>query len=206
MKAKLLIIALASIVLSACNSSNSSGFVTSDYKLEFIHFLGTSVYVPNSYVKMSNAERIRRILANDPEIDLDNALVKNYLESLNVSEGEEVMYVDSTALSDIILFVNREHDKGKYFSIDQEELSAYASIMKGVTSREGRSAGYSTTSLDNRFFELSDSKILKMKFEWSSVEEDRYVTNYLIIKSDKTFTTIILNEDGEEFEEMVRRY
>lgn len=187
-------------IINEINKAVSESF-TNNEKTEFqentsinVDFAKIKIQLPKYYVKTSHEELTSVI----DFIDENTQIHLNNIKEFEKSNKGFIIFVDSSNVFNQLLILGAEHT---YF--DKKTAGQYLYLLERQLENEWIPRNIQYTRLESNYLSNSNVRILKVKYETIINEFTNYTTQYIITTAKKSFSILVINNTGEDFQKNI---
>ncbi|HEY9083138.1 MAG TPA: hypothetical protein VIN73_07375 [Vicingaceae bacterium] len=159
-----------------------------------IDFAKIKIQLPKYYFK-TNHEELTSVI---DFIDENTQIHLNNIKEFEKSNKGFIIFVDSSNVFNQLLILGAEHT---YF--DKKTAGQYLYLLERQLENEWIPRNIQYTRLESNYLSNSNVRILKVKYETIVNEFTNYTTQYIITTAKKSFSILVINNTGEDFQKNI---
>ena len=173
-----------------------------DGSMEFlIEFLERKIKLPDNYEKFTIQEmfELSNQYGDHPEGYVKQQFTR--LRNLESSGAKIEFFAEKDNMLNNVSFM-----LGEYLPLDKSLVHTYVNLLEGQVFKEADQFESEYKILESNFLQNKYIKAIKVKFEISSSDGKRYMTQYIITYQKKTFTMVVENRNNIDLESVLTNF
>lgn len=168
--------------------------ITQELTSVTIDFAKIKIQLPKYYF-ISNHEELISII---DLIDENTQIQLNNIKEFEKSNKGFIIFVDSNNVFNQIMIFGAEHT---YF--DKKTAGQYLYLLERQLENEWIPRNINYTRLESNYLSNSNVRILKVKYETIINNHTNYTTQYIITTAKKSFSIIVNDNTGKDFQKNI---
>ena len=184
---------------SSCRDSKQhvTTAATEIYSIETVNFLNARIPIPEGYVKVGIDELGRKL--EEYKGKEQTWITANAIETIKNSPDEKVLYTDINSPTNAYWII-----KGQFVDLDREIAKGYVQMLIRTLKSRQVVTGVSHSVVSTNFKQTKDAEYIKVKVNAIKDGITLLQTQYIITAKSETFTVIVMNEEGNDFEYLIQ--
>ncbi|MBC6998935.1 hypothetical protein [Cytophaga sp. FL35] len=192
---------LTLLVFICCNNpkKSSDGFEAKNFNEHHIDFLDGYILLPKTYER-TTPEGLRENLLKTVQVPKLKDQINKGIDNLKTAPYGFAVFAEKGNYANYIWI-----RKGEYVPLDKEIANQYMGMLSERIGQEWGAIGADYKRLENKFMQTNKADIVKIKYRSEIDGIVGFQTQFLISSKLKTFDFLVVNQQNEDFEQLIKR-